>query len=203
MGGAYDKAKVEGALSTVKMVNPFDLYLANGQTNTVNVTTMEFVQERGNVTVDIYREKGVGVPVLLDTGIASWYMTEVIFNQVWRALGGAGDYVLGARYQIVDCKYREARNAKGHISVIFGKAGRINVPLHTLVSQFEDGTCGTFIYPRGDVLSTLGDPVLRGAYTISDQESLSITLGQVKHTDREEIVPFPKGGFKVKRLGLL
>jgi hypothetical protein len=125
-------------------------------------------------------------------------MTDVIFNKVWWALGGVGDYVLGARYQVVHCKYREARNAKGHFSVVFGKAGRIDVPLHTLVSLFADGTCGTFIYPRGDVLTTLGDVFLRGAYTIFDQESLSITLGQVKHTDHEEIVPFPKGGFKVK-----
>ena len=33
IGGAYDKAKVDGELFTVEMVDPHDLQLANGQTN--------------------------------------------------------------------------------------------------------------------------------------------------------------------------
>jgi len=196
VGGAYDKAKIEGELFTVKMLNPFDLNLANGQTNTVNVTAMEFVRSDGNITAETYGEKDVGVPVLLDTGIASWYMTDTIFDVVWRALGAFGTYVPGTRVSVIDCKYRDPSNSKGHVSVTFGTAGKIDVPLYTLVSLFSDGTCGTFIAPRGDVPATLGDPFLRGAYTIFDQESLSITLGQVKHTDDEEIVPFPEGGFK-------
>jgi hypothetical protein len=45
----------------------------------------------------------------------------------------------------------------------------------------------------------MGDPFLRGVYSIFDQENRTVSLGQVKHTDKEEIVQIPKGGFQIKR----
>ena len=71
LGGAYDKAKVDGELITVEMVDPHDLRLASGQTNVVNVTAIEVVLDNGNQTSEAYGDKGVGVPVLMDTGVAS------------------------------------------------------------------------------------------------------------------------------------
>jgi hypothetical protein len=199
IGGAYDKAKVDGELFTVEMVNPHDLQLANGQTNSVNVTTTEVVLDGGNRTAETYGEKNVGVPVLLDTGIAAWYMTDTIFAAVYHGLGGRGDVPAGTRYVPVDCIYRDPNHTKSYVSVGFGTAGTIKIPLHALVSQFDDGTCGSFIMARGDSVSTMGDPFLRGVYSIFDQENWTVSLGQVKHTDKEEIVQIPKGGFQVKR----
>jgi hypothetical protein len=197
IGGAYDKAKVDGELFTVDMVNPHDLQLANGQTNSVNVTAIEVVLDIGNRTAESYGEKNVGSPVLLDTGIAAWYMTNTIFAAVYHGLGGRGDVPAGTRYVPVDCVYRDPNHTKSYVSVEFGTAGTIKVPLHALVSQFDDETCGSFIMARGDTLSTMGDPFLRGVYSVFDQENWTISLGQVRHTDKEDIIPIPKGGFKL------
>jgi hypothetical protein len=197
IGGAYDKAKINGELFTLEMVDPFSVELSNGQTNNVNVTAIEVVLNGGNRTSETYGETGVGVPVLLDTGIASWYMTETIFKAVYGALGGTTQPDTSKRVQPIDCLYRDPANSKGYISVEFGTAGKIDVPLYSLVSKFADGTCGVFMTPRGDTISTLGDPFLRGVYTIFDQERKTVSIGKVKHTTEEEIVPFPEGGFKV------
>jgi hypothetical protein len=204
IGGAYDKAKVDGDMFTIDMVNPHDLQLANGQTNSVNVTSTEVVIDNGNGTAinrtaETYGNKDVGVPVLLDTGIAAWYMTETIFAAVYHGLGGRGDVPAGTRYVPVDCIYRDPSYTKSYVSVGFGTAGTVKVPLHALVSQYEDGSCGSFIMARGDTVSTMGDPFLRGVYSIFDQENWTISLGQVRHTDEEDIVPIPKGGFKAER----
>jgi hypothetical protein len=196
IGGAYDKAKVDGELFTVDMVDPHNLNLANGQTNSVNVTAMEVVLDGTNRTAATYGEKDVGLPVLLDTGIAAWYMPNKIFAATYYGLGGRGEVSGGTRYVPVDCAYRDPSYTKGYVTVEFGTAGKVSVPLSSLVSQFHDGTCGSFIAPRGDVVSTMGDPFLRGVYSIFDQENFTITLGQVKHTDEEDIVAIPKGGFK-------
>lgn len=199
IGGAYDKAKVEGEMFTVDMVDPHDLQLANGQTNSVNVTAIEVVLDGGNRTAETYGEKDVGSPVLLDTGIAAWYMTETIFAAVYHGLGGQGDVPGGTRYVPVDCVYRDSDHTKSYVSVEFGTAGTVKIPLSSLVSEFSDGTCGSFIAARGDVLSSMGDPFLRGVYSIFDQENWTITMGQVKHAEEEDIVQIPEGGFKALR----
>jgi hypothetical protein len=199
IGGAYDKAKVEGEMFTVDMVDPHDLQLANGQTNSVNVTAIEVVLDGGNRTAETYGEKDVGSPVLLDTGIAAWYMTETIFAAVYHGLGGQGDVLGGTRYVPVDCVYRDSDHTKSYVSVEFGTAGTVKIPLSSLVSEFSDGTCGSFIAARGDVLSSMGDPFLRGVYSIFDQENWTITMGQVKHAEEEDIVQIPEGGFKALR----
>jgi hypothetical protein len=99
----------------------------------------------------------------------------------------------------VDCIYRDPSHTKSYISVEFSTAGTIKIPLHALVSQFDDGTCGLFIMARSDIVSTIGNPFLRGVYSIFDQEDWTVSLGQVKHTDKEEIVPIPKKDFKARR----
>ncbi|KAG5929093.1 hypothetical protein E4U53_002525, partial [Claviceps sorghi] len=197
VGGAYDKAKVDGDLFTVNMVDPHNAVLTDGQTNYVNVTAME-AMINGNSTAGTYGEKGVGLPVLLDSGVSRWYLPQPIFDVVFKALGGSQTAPRSLGYEIVDCKYRDANNAKGHIAVEFGAAGTIKVPLNTLVSKLADGTCGSFIAPLGNTVKLFGDPFLRGTYIIYDQENLTISMGQVKHTDEQDIVPFPQGGFKAK-----
>lgn len=199
IGGAYDKAKVDGELITIEMVNPHDLRLANGQTNSVNVTAIKVVLDGGNHTAETYGEKNVGSPVLLDTGTAAWYMTDTIFAAVYHGLGGQGDVPGGTRYVPIDCVYRDPDHTKSYVSVEFGKAGTVKIPLSSLVSKFDDGTCGSFIQARGDVLSIMGDPFLRGVYSIFDQENWTVTLGQVKHTEEEDIVQIPTGGFPTAR----
>lgn len=196
LGGAYDKAKTDGELFTVDMVDPFNVELTSGQTNNANVTAIEVVVNGSTSTSESYGEPGVGYPVLLDTGIATWYVTDKIFQAVFHALGGVGQGIL-AQSQPVDCKYRDPANVKGYVSVEFGAAGKIEIPLHTLVTKFVDGSCGAFILGRGDQLSAFGDPFMRGVYSIFDQESFTISLAQVKHTEEKELVPFPEGGFKV------
>jgi hypothetical protein len=148
--GSYDKAKVDGELFTVTMVDPHDLVLSNSQTNIVNVTAMEFVVDSSNKTRKTYGEADVGTPVLLDPGIASFYMTEAILNQAYYALGGSGATVPGSQYKPVDCVYRDPNHSQSYISVEFGSAGNIKVPLHALVTKLADGTCGAPIDARGD-----------------------------------------------------
>jgi hypothetical protein len=197
LGGAYDKAKIDGELFTVGMVDPHDLYLANGQTNVVNVTAVEVVLDGGNRTAETYGEKDIGVPVLLDTGVARWYLSDTTANAVFHGLGGSGAMQPGSNFQVVDCIYRDPAQSSSYVSVEFGVAGSVKIALHSLVTKFVDGTCGSFIAGRGPSLSVFGDPFLRGVYTIFDQENLSVSMGQVKHTDVEDIVRIPEGGFNL------
>ncbi|RGP71265.1 aspartic ase yapsin-6 [Fusarium longipes] len=196
LGGAYDKAKIDGDLITVPMVDPFDVQLSGGQTNSVNVTSVEvFLTDGNNRTIDTYGDEDVGVPVLLDTGVASWYLTDKTMAPIYRAFGV--NVESGYRqYFTVDCKYADSERKDGHISVEFGSHGKIQVPLHGIVSQFPDGTCGVFAASRGPTVAIFGDPFLRNVYSIFDQESLSVSMGQVKHTAEENIVSIPEGGFK-------
>lgn len=195
IGNAYDKAKVDGEMFTVPMVDPYDTELSGGQTNVVNVTSIEVVLDDGNRTLATYGDEGVGAPVLLDTGAATWYLTDSIFNAVSYGLGGRGEVQAGVPYQVIDCAYRDPGHSNSHISVEFGSAGKVRLPLHSLVTKFADGTCGSFTVPRGEELTSMGDAFLRGVYIVFDQENKAVSLGQVKYTDEEEIVSFPIGGF--------
>ncbi|KAI1023719.1 hypothetical protein LB504_005067 [Fusarium proliferatum] len=196
LGGAYDKAKIDGDLITVPMVDPFSNELTGGQTNSVNVTSVEvFLTKGNNRTKETYGKKNVGLPVLLDTGVASWYLTDKTMPPILRAFG-AKEQPFGQQYFVVDCKYADSKRNDGYIAVEFGVHGTIKIPLHGVVSKFPDGTCGVFAASRGYPVSIFGDPFLRNVYSIFDQEKFSISMGKVKHTSKENIVPFPKGGFK-------
>ncbi|KAG5989481.1 hypothetical protein E4U43_004492, partial [Claviceps pusilla] len=195
LGGAYDKAKVDGKLFTVNMVDPYS-GLGNGQTNSVNMTALKVVVMNKPPVSQTFGQKDVGVPALIDSGVARWYLPQTIFDAVFHALGGTKVSGPGIGYQVVDCMYRDPGHANGYIETEFGKAGTIQVPLHTLVTKFADGTCGTFIDPSSDSAGLLGDPFLRGTYIIYDQENWTVTMGQVKHTNSTDIVAFPEGGFK-------
>ncbi|KAG5769219.1 hypothetical protein H9Q72_003491 [Fusarium xylarioides] len=196
LGGAYDKAKIDGSLITVPMVDPFSNELTSGQTNSVNVTSVEVFLTKGNKrTKETYGKKNVGLPVLLDTGVASWYLTDKTVPPILRAFG-AKEQPFGQQYFVVDCKYADSKRNDGYIAVGFGVHGTIKVPLHGVVSKFPDGTCGVFMASRGYPVSIFGDPFLRNVYSIFDQGKFSISMGKVKHTAEENIVPFPKGGFK-------
>ncbi|OBS20323.1 hypothetical protein FPOA_06696 [Fusarium poae] len=197
LGGAYDKAKIDGDLITVPMVDPFDVQLTSGQTNSVNVTSVEvFLSNDNNGTTETYGEKGVGVPVLMDTGVANWYLTDKTMVPLYRAFGITEEPPFGQRYFTVDCKYADPERSDGYVSVEFGDHGKIEVPFHGLVSKFPDNTCGVFASSRGNTVAIFGDPFLRNVYSIFDQENLSLSMGHVKHTDEEDIVPLPQGGFK-------
>lgn len=200
IGGAYDKAKVDGNLITVPMVDPFDSSLTGGQTNSINVTSIDVFLSNGNQHVtETYGDKKVGVPVLLDTGVASWYLTDKTMTPICRAFGITKEPPFGQRYFVVDCKYGNPKRSDGYISVEFGAHGKIKVPFHGLVSKFPDGNCGVFAASRGDTVAIIGDPFLRNVYSIFDQENFSISMGKVKHTAEENIVPIPKKGFKPTR----
>jgi hypothetical protein len=150
LGGAYDKAKIDGDLITVPMVDPFNLQLSGGQTNSVNVTSIEVVLTKGNNhTKETYGKKSVGLPVLLDTGVANWYLTDKTLAPVLRGFGVTKEPGFGQRYFIVDCKYADSKRNDGYIAVEFGAHGKIKVPFHGLVSKFTDGTCGVFVASRG------------------------------------------------------
>ncbi|RGP63798.1 aspartic ase yapsin-6 [Fusarium sporotrichioides] len=197
LGGAYDKAKIDGDLITVPMVDPFDVQLSGGQTNSVNVTSVEvFVSQSNNRTTETYGEKGVGVPVLMDTGVANWYLTDKTMAPIYLAFGITEEPPFGQRYFVVDCKYADPKRSDGYVSVGFGDHGNIKVPFHGLVSKFSDNTCGVFASSRGDTVAIFGDPFLRNVYSIFDQENLVLSMGHVKHTDEEDIVPLPIGGFR-------
>ena len=149
---------------------------------------------------ETYGPADVGVPVLLDTGVASWYVPTNIANAVYAGLGGLskGEYDPSTPYQNVDCKSRNAESARGHISVEFGSAGQVEIPLHRLVTQFTEDHCATYVHPRGDSVSIFGDAFLRGVYIIFDQEDFTVTMSNVKYTREQDIVPFPEGGFSRK-----
>ncbi|KAF5605100.1 hypothetical protein FPANT_1277 [Fusarium pseudoanthophilum] len=199
LGGAYDKAKIDGDLITVPMVDPFNSDLTGGQTNVVNVTSVEvFLTKGNNRTKETYGKKKVGVPVLLDTGVASFYLTDKTMAPILRAFG-AKEQPFGQQYFVVNCKYADSKRNDGYIAVEFGVHGTIKVPLYGVVTKFSDGTCGVFAASRGDEVSIFGDPFLRNVYSIFDQEKFSISMGKVKHTAEENIVPIPKGGFKPTR----
>lgn len=200
IGGAYDKAKVDGNLITVPMVDPFNNDLTGGQTNSINVTSIDVFLSNGNQHItETYGNENVGVPVLLDTGVASWYLTDKTISPIYRAFGITKEPPFGRRYFVVNCKYGNPKRSDGYISVEFGAHGKIKVPFHGLVSKFPDGTCGVFAASRGDTVAIFGDPFLRNVYSIFDQENFSISMGKVKHTVEENILPIPKGGFKPTR----
>lgn len=200
LGGAYDKAKIAGNLISMPMVDPFDLNLSNGQTNSVNVSSVEvFLTHGNNRTTETYGTKDVGIPVLLDTGVSSWYLTDNTMAPIYHVFGITKQPPAGQPYFVVDCKFADPKRNDGYISVTFGPHGKIEVPLHGIVSTFPDGTCGVFASARGPTVSTFGDPFLRNVYSIFDQENFSISLGKVKHTAQEDIQRIPKTGFKATR----
>jgi len=200
LGRAYDRAKIGSKPFTLEMVDPFNLELANGQTNSVNVSSLELVIGK-NRTCETFGDKNVGQPVLLDTGTADWYLPNKIGFPILEAFGiSQSAYQPANQAQTVDCKYRDPKNIQGHVVVTFGRSGKVEVPLHSLVTLFSDGTCGTFAAPRGrDQLSTFGDAFMRGVYTIFDLEHFRVTLANVNHTTTEDIVPIPAGGFPVTK----
>lgn len=97
----------------------------------------------------------------------------------------------------VDCKYKDPKNAPGCLTVHFGHAGKIEVPLHELVTSFGNGTCNAAIASGSAVSANFGDPFLRNGYFIFDQEDFTVTMAQAKHTAKRDIVSYPSGGFKV------
>jgi hypothetical protein len=195
LGGAYDAAKIGGDIITLPMVDPFNTSLTSGQTNVVNVTALEVVAGQ-NSTRETYGKDNVGSPVLLDTGVASWYVPVDIADAIIAGLGGlVGEPNPRQPYNRVDCKYRSAEYAKGHVSVEFGSAGKVDIPLDSLVTKLSDDSCVTYVYGRGDQLSIFGDAFLRGVYSIFDQETFTVSLAEVRHTEEQNIVPLPKCGF--------
>ncbi|KAF2206908.1 hypothetical protein CERZMDRAFT_52295 [Cercospora zeae-maydis SCOH1-5] len=197
LGGFYDQSKVSGTQFTLQMVDPFNAALTGSQTNSVNVTGMKVVSD-SNTTSGTYGNPGEGVPVLLDNGVASFYMPQNIFDAFYAGVGGDPSKVqLGDQHPVVDCSYRDASTSSGYVEVEFSATGSIQVPFHAMVSQLADGTCATFAGGRGPYPSIFGDTFLRSVYLILDQENFTVTLSQVQHTLEQNIVPFPEGGFKV------
>ena len=106
LGGAYDKAKIAGNLISMPMVDPFDLNLSNGQTNSVNVSSVEvFLTHGNNRTTETYGTKDVGIPVLLDTGVSSWYLTDNTMAPIYHVFGITKQPPAGQPYFVVDCKF--------------------------------------------------------------------------------------------------
>jgi len=198
LGGFYDKAKMASKPFTVEMVDPNSQTLANGETNSVNVTQIDVIANGNITTFNPGPSPDVGQPTQLDTGNPLWILPTPIFALIAAALGNASvrNYT-GPTFLEVDCKYRSPKHANGHIITTFGNAGKIEVPLHSLVNQFSDGNCGARIIEVGvsNGTASFGAPWLRSTYAIFDQEALTISLAQVKHTHEEHIVALPEGGF--------
>ncbi|KEQ68926.1 acid protease [Aureobasidium namibiae CBS 147.97] len=198
LGGFYDKAKMASKPFTVEMVNPNSQTLANGETNSVNVTQIEVVVNGKTTTFNPGPSPDIGQPTLLDTGNPLWILPTPVFAAVAAGLGNstARNYT-GVGFVDVDCKYRSPKHANGHVTTTFGSAGKIEVPLHSLVEKFSGGNCGAHIFEIdvGNGTTAFGAPFLRSAYAIFDQEALTISIAQVKHTHEEHIVALPEGGF--------
>ena len=198
LGAAYDKAKIEGDLFTVEMVSPFDSSLTEDSTNYVNVTSVE-ADIDGKHAKRAYGSgsSSEGLPCLLETGNSHWYMPPSVYNLVAPALGITSTTEMVNFVYPVDRKYRDPKNAPGHLTVRFGHAGKIEVPIHELVTSFGNGACNAAIASGSAVSADFGDPFLRSGYFIFDQEEFTVTMGQARHTAERDIVAYPSGGFKV------
>ncbi|KAF9690914.1 hypothetical protein EKO04_011224 [Ascochyta lentis] len=194
LGAAYDKAKIEGTPFTVPMVDPY-VAGANDQTNSVYITKLQSVIG-GNVTNASFGNSSIGKPVLMDTGSPFWPIPEPIFDQVYRKLGQPTERDRTDGHYIFDCEVRKTLNdTEDYVTVYFGEAGEIKVPLSRLVTDFGNGSCGAFVTNGGDDLErAFGDPFLRSTYITLDQEELTVTFGQVKYTNQEDIVALPIRG---------
>jgi candidapepsin len=197
-GAAYDKAKIEGTLFTVKMVDPFNSSLTGDSTNLVNVTSIE-ADIAGKHAKQTYGSGSIneGLPYTLDTGNSHWYMPPSVYNLAAPALGITNTTEMVNFVYPVDCKYKDPKNAPGHLTVRFGHAGKIEVPLHELVTSFGNGSCNAAIASGSAESANLGDPFLRSGYFIFDQEAFTVTMGQAKHTAKRDVVSYPNSGFKV------
>ena len=195
-GTAYDKAKIDGELFTVNMVDPFSSTLTDDSTNYANVTSIE-ADIAGKHAKQTYGSGPIteGQPYLLDTGNSQWYMPPSIYNLVAPALGITNSTERVNFVYPADCKYKNPKDAPGTITVRSGHAGKIEVPLYELVTSFGNGTCNAAI-GSGDIRN-LGDPFLRNGYFIFDSEAFTVTMGQAKYTAKRDVVPYPSGGFKV------
>jgi len=195
LGGAYDKAKMGGKPFTVKMLDPFSV-TANEQPNFANVTSIA-VNIPGKHAKETYSETSAsGMPYILDTGNAYWYMPPHVFDVVSAGLGGnlTQNQTTGA--YAVDCKYRDPAHGKGHLTVDFG-AGKITVPMHQLVDEPVDGRCVAYIGRGVNEGPNLGLPFLRSAYLVYDQEAFTITMAQVRYTDKRDVREYCDGTFVV------
>jgi hypothetical protein len=194
LGGFYDKAKMGGRPFTIPMVDPTSL-AANSQTNNVNITSLSVTV--GNKTQTTHYGPGPynqGLITLIDTGNSNWGPPPALFDHAvsaWQNFHNDPTTIT----QSVNCKYRLPENNPGHITVRFGSAGSITVPIHRLVTPLRDGSCVTFLERGLDDGSNLGDPFIRSTYAIWDQEAFTVTLAQVRYTTERDVVPFPRGGF--------
>jgi candidapepsin len=126
-----------------------------------------------------------------------WYLPSQIFDIVIAAFGSPTKRNPETGAYLVDCKYRDPANAEGNVTVRFGAAGEIKVPVHTLVTDHGNGLCETSIGNGTMEDNNLGDEFLRSAYLIYDQEALTITMAQVRYTAQRDIVPYGDGTFVV------
>ncbi|KAK5107882.1 hypothetical protein LTR62_000592 [Meristemomyces frigidus] len=198
LGAAYDEAKIDGELFTLEMVDPHSLALTNMNANNVNVTLIEAIAD-GKAAQHAYGPGPIsqGTTYILDTGNPFWYMPKEVYNLVSSQLGNPTQQNQSTGALVVDCKYRSADNAKGKVAVHFGSAGQIDVPIHTLVTDFGGNVCNSAIGNGTSENENLGDPFLRSAYVILDQEDFTVTMGQARHTAERNVVPYPAGGFCV------
>lgn len=104
-------------------------------------------------------------------------MTDIIFAAAYHGLGGKGEVPRGIRHVPVDFVYRDPNHTKSYVPVQLCTAGKVKVPLSSLVSNFADGVWGSFIMSCGNSFKTIGDSFLRSVYTVLDQETWNFTTG--------------------------
>ncbi|KAF3989365.1 hypothetical protein FT663_03641 [Candidozyma haemuli var. vulneris] len=178
--GAIDRAKYEGQLQTVPIVNIYASTRRNPIRLDITMSGLTFESSNQNESIS-----STSYPALLDSGTTLTYFPENLLERVASLLSAS--YSRSYGYYQLSCNFN-TNNA--HIVFNFSGA-RIRVPVSELIIN-SGRQCFLGILPQSSSQNSvdyavLGGNFLRSAYVVYDLDDYTISLAQAKYTSDEDI----------------
>lgn len=176
--GGIDTAKIDGDLTTLPIVNIYELKLNKPIEVAVEITGIKFSSSQGEagITTDNH------YVAMLDLGSTNTYLPSLLFK---RLLSTLKVELKGSNLHYLECPSDDS------LAVEFDFNGaKILVPLEELVIPSTDfpGRCLlSGVLPSESALAIVGDSVLRHAYLVYNLEDYEILIGNVKYTEDSNI----------------
>ncbi|KAK6201191.1 aspartic peptidase domain-containing protein [Scheffersomyces amazonensis] len=170
--GAVDAHKFN-QLTTVPVVASYDVGPEDGTVARLNIMLSGVSFTNGHDTVKVDSSL---FPVTIDSGSTYSYLAEDAYNRLAAALGASlenGDF-------IVPC------TSDPDTLIIFNFSGfELRVPLGNILNSDDNGRCALQIGKSES--SLFGDNIIRHAYWVFDLDNRQISIGNVVHSDTQDI----------------
>jgi hypothetical protein len=163
----------------------------------------------GSPDVKAYSDDDAGLPVILDTGAAAWFLDTDIYAKI---IAPVFDFV--DEKGLCSCAHATSND---FLSLEFGGRVHIKVPASEfIIPAYDIETKEPIAYdahnqacvfmiqphePNGEGMSGLGDAILRSMYVVYDLDNGQISIAQASEDDsaKSNIVPVPAGPLGVAR----